>query len=115
MDITELPPAYMESSKQSILLTACYLGLLFDPEDGSSIFLQNTGERLLNYMEVQPEIILFIVIAMKTLTPKCFSTVLFHFCYECSKLKIQLLWKNGCPASKMPVWGMAVNVLTTAN
>jgi hypothetical protein len=56
------------------------------------------------------EIVLFIVIAKKTVSPKCFSAVLFHLHYECSKLKIQSSWKNGCPSGKMPV-----NVLTAAN
>jgi hypothetical protein len=30
------------------------LGLLFDPEDGGSMFLQNTGELLPNYMVEHP-------------------------------------------------------------
>jgi hypothetical protein len=31
------------------------LGLLFDPEDGSSMFFQNTGELLPDYMVKHPQ------------------------------------------------------------
>jgi hypothetical protein len=33
-----------------LLLAASLLGLLFDPEDGGAMFLQNAGEVLLDYM-----------------------------------------------------------------
>lgn len=37
---------------------------------------------------------------------KCFTLVLFHFCFQCNKSKMHLLWKNGWPKKvKIPLRG----------
>jgi hypothetical protein len=60
-DVSEENTAYVSTAKHQIkksdvclLLTTCLLGLLFDTEDGGSTWRRNVGERLPDYIALDP-------------------------------------------------------------
>jgi hypothetical protein len=56
--------------KQSPLQIGILLGLFFDPEDGSGMFLRNVGQVSTDYKTV-----FFITTAVRTPNPTCYFTV----------------------------------------
>jgi hypothetical protein len=78
-----------QSSACRLLLAVCLLGLLFDPEDVASSFLQNVGALLPRYTTLQFVITFHINIQLEITTWQHFELIFtFQFNYSnCSSFK----------------------------